>query len=122
MSIKEIKSSYTEALGKYIVFDGRSGRLAFWTFVLTNFAISLIIAIVDTFSGINAAIFGLLFFAAIVLPGIALGTRRLHDIGKSGWWMLFGCIPVIGWIILIYFFIQESEPVANVYGPAPIQA
>ena len=59
-----------------------------------------------------------LLHLALLLPTLAVGARRLHDTGRSGWWLLIGLIPVVGWIILIVFFVQDSQP-ANKYGPTP---
>ncbi len=60
-----------------------------------------------------------LYGLAALIPGIAVGVRRLHDTERTGWWMLIGLIPVIGTIILIVFFAQDSKPGANKYGPNP---
>jgi uncharacterized membrane protein YhaH (DUF805 family) len=55
---------------------------------------------------------------ALLIPTLAVGARRLHDTGRSGWWLLIGLIPIVGWIILLVFFVQDSQP-ANQYGPNP---
>ena len=56
---------------------------------------------------------------ALLLPGLGLSVRRLHDINRSGWWVLIGLIPLVGAIILIIWFAKESDPVENQYGPVP---
>lgn len=119
MDIEEIKKWYMEALSKYVEFSGRARRKEFWTFALTNFVISVILSVLDSIIGMGIGFIGTLFSLAIFLPSIAVGIRRLHDIGKEGWWLLIGLIPIIGWIILIYFYVQDSEPGANVYGANP---
>jgi len=55
----------------------------------------------------------------VLLPSLAVGARRLHDIGRSGWWQLLSLIPVIGVLVLIYWYIQPGDPEANEYGPPP---
>ncbi|GAL06655.1 protein of unknown function DUF805 [Photobacterium aphoticum] len=55
----------------------------------------------------------------VLLPSLAVATRRLHDTGRTGWWLLIGLIPLIGFFVLIYFFVQPTEPEANAYGDAP---
>ena len=119
MDIEEIKKWYMEALSKYVEFSGRSRRKELWTFVLVNFVISIILSVLDSIMGMGIGFIGTLFSLAIILPSIAVGVRRLHDIGKEGWWLLIGLIPVIGWIVLIYFYVQDSEPGANAYGANP---
>ncbi|MDZ7720485.1 MAG: DUF805 domain-containing protein [Balneolaceae bacterium] len=119
MDIEEIKKWYIEALSKYVEFSGRARRQEFWTFTLVNFVISVILAVLDSMIGMGFGFIGTLFSLAIILPSIAVGVRRLHDIGKEGWWLLIGLIPIIGLIVLIYFYVQDSEPGANVYGPNP---
>jgi uncharacterized membrane protein YhaH (DUF805 family) len=61
----------------------------------------------------------MLYGLAVFLPGLALAVRRLHDTGRTGWWMLIGFIPLIGLIVLIIFFVVDSQPGANPYGPNP---
>lgn len=119
MDVEEIKSWYLEALQKYVEFEGRARRTEFWTFVLVNFCISIILSVLDATIGMGFGFIGTLFSLAILLPSIAVAVRRLHDIGKEGWWILIGLIPIIGWIILLYFYIQDSEAGANAYGPNP---
>lgn len=101
----------------YCNFSGRSSRSEYWWFILFNIIVGAAIGIV--FSGTFAEILSGLETLAFLLPGIGLGVRRLHDIGKSGWWLLLCFIPLIGQIILIIWFCQESQPFDNQYGPVP---
>ncbi len=101
----------------YCNFSGRSSRSEYWWFTLFNIIVGAAIGIV--FSGTFAEILSGLETLAFLLPGIGLGVRRLHDIGKSGWWLLLCFIPLIGQIILIIWFCQESQPFDNQYGPVP---
>ncbi len=119
MDINEIKEWYMKALTQYVEFTGRARRKEFWTFTLVNLVISLIISALDNIVGLGIGFLGTLFSLAILLPSIAVAIRRLHDIGKEGWWLLIGLIPIIGWIVLIYFYVQDSEPGPNSYGANP---
>ncbi len=101
----------------YCNFSGRSSRSEYWWFILFNIIVGAAIGIV--FSGTFAEILSGLETLAFLLPSIGLGVRRLHDIGKSGWWLLLCFIPLIGQIILIIWFCQESQPFDNQYGPVP---
>ncbi len=95
---ESIKACFT----KYAAFDGRASRPEFWWFVLFTFLVSAGTSMVSqTLSG--------LFSLAVLLPSLAVGARRLHDIDKSGWWQLVGLIPFIGWIIMIWWCVQDSK-------------
>jgi len=108
---------YLGVLKKYAEFSGRARRKEFWMFALFNIIIAVVLGIVDGFIGMP--ILGGLYSLAVLLPGIAVGARRLHDIGKSGWWLLIGFVPLIGFIVLIIFFVMDSNPGDNQYGPNP---
>jgi len=115
---------YLEVLKKYAVFGGRAGRPEYWYFVLFNVAASLILEFLDglfgTFS--NSARIGLLgslYSLAVLCPTIGVGMRRLHDINRSGWWLLIGFIPIVGWIVLIVWAATGSDPGQNQYGSGP---
>jgi uncharacterized membrane protein YhaH (DUF805 family) len=103
---------YLDVLKKYAVFDGRARRQEFWMFALINFVISLILNLV-------LGMVGLIYALAVFLPTIGVGIRRLHDTGRSGWWLLIGLIPVVGFIVLLVFFVQDSQPGNNQYGSNP---
>lgn len=105
---------------KYAQFSGRARRSEYWYFVLFNFLISIAISIVASLLGndIKDLASGL-YSLAVLVPTLAVGSRRLHDTGRSAWWLLLGLIPVIGWIILIVFFATDSTPGDNKYGPNP---
>lgn len=91
---------------KYASFSGRASRSEFWWFLLVG-TLSLIILM--QLSITLYFIVSLLLF----LPSLAVGTRRLHDTNRSGWWQLLNLIPIIGIIILIYFWIQEAKEPNN---------
>jgi uncharacterized membrane protein YhaH (DUF805 family) len=98
-------------LEKYADFNGRASRPEFWWFVLGCFVINILANIV--FASWIASLVSL----ALLVPSIAVGARRLHDIGKSGWLQLLGIIPLIGWAILIYWAVQPGQAESNQYGP-----
>lgn len=111
-------------LKKYAVFTGRSQRAEYWYFVLFLILISIGLAMIDGVTGTldpetGIGLLGGLFSLATLIPSIAVGVRRLHDTGRSGWWLLIGFVPLIGGIILIIFFVQDSAPGENAYGPNP---
>lgn len=113
---------YLEPLKKYATFTGRSRRKEYWMFMLFNFLISFALGLVDgiLFSS-EIGILSTIYSLFILVPSIALTVRRLHDIGKSGWWCLIGLIPVIGAIVLLVFACFDSQPGDNEYGPNPKQ-
>jgi uncharacterized membrane protein YhaH (DUF805 family) len=109
---------YTDVLKKYAVFNGRATRKEYWMFFLINNFISFILNIVEgdvSKMGLISTIYSL----AVLIPLIAVAVRRLHDTGKSGWWILIGLFPLVGFIILIYLLVQKSEAGANAYGANP---
>ncbi len=110
----------------YATFTGRASRAEYWYFTLVAFIISFAISAVATLigGGIGGLLSGLggLFSLAILVPSIAVGVRRLHDTGKSGWYLLLGLIPVLGTIAVIYFLVQPSDPDTNLYGYNPEMA
>ena len=110
--MEEIQRSVRTCLTKYADFNGRAARPEFWWFVLAQVVVSLILNML-------LPVLGGLFSLAVLVPSLAAGSRRLHDIGKSGWLQLLGLIPVVGWILLIYWAAQPGEPAANQYGPPP---
>jgi len=99
---------------KYVAFEGRAKRPEFWWFFLFQFLV-LIVA-----SAIHTAIYAIAMLA-LLLPGVGVGMRRLHDTGKSGWWLLLGLIPIVG-LVLLYFFAQPGNEGANEYGNVPEDA
>ncbi len=103
---------YFDVLRKYAVFEGRARRREYWMFMLLNTIVSLVLSVIGSF------IVGL-YALAVLIPGIAVGVRRLHDTGRSGWWLLIGLVPLVGIIVLLVFLVQDSQLVENRYGPYP---
>ena len=108
---------YIDVLKKYAVFDGRARRTEYWMFVLFNVIIAIVLALIDRAMGHQ--ILGTIYSLAVLLPGIGVSIRRLHDTGRIGWWLLLAFIPLIGAIVLIVFMAQDSQPGSNQYGPNP---
>lgn len=109
---------YLEVLKKYIVFNGRARRKEYWMFVLFNMIIATALAYIQPMFGLEPYLYSL-YMLAVFLPTLAVVFRRLHDTNRSGWWLLFGFIPLIGAIVLFVFMIQDSWPGENRYGPNP---
>jgi uncharacterized membrane protein YhaH (DUF805 family) len=106
------QDSIATCLRKYATFDGRASRSEFWWFMLFFLLAILIPSMV---SDIAANIIAL----ALLIPNLAVSARRLHDIQKSGWFLLLGLIPIIGSIILLVWSAKKSDPNDNEYGPVP---
>lgn len=109
---------YLKVLKSYAVFQGRARRKEYWMFVLINVIISIILSVIESAAGLSTYISGI-YSLLILIPSIAVTVRRLHDTGRSGWWILIGLIPLIGSIILIIFNCQDSQAKDNKYGPNP---
>ena len=102
---------------QYAGFSGRARRSEYWWFTLFTMLASVVASIVDAVVGFPVGTIALLL--AILLPSLAVSVRRLHDTGRSGWWLLIGLIPLVGFIILIVFYVQDSQPGTNAHGPSP---
>jgi uncharacterized membrane protein YhaH (DUF805 family) len=115
---------YFEVLRKYADFSGRARRKEYWVYTLFTILISIVLAIVDEVAGLNKATQGLsplsnLYGLLVLIPGLAVSVRRLHDTGKSGWSLLIVLIPIIGAIILLVYMVRSGDPGPNQYGPDP---
>lgn len=111
---------YLTVLKKYAVFGGRARRKEYWYFVLFNFLITFVLGIIDgilgfTIEGSGFGFLGGLYSLAVFIPSLAVTVRRLHDTGRSGWWILIGVIPLVGLIVMLIFLAAESQPGNNQY-------
>lgn len=120
---------------KYDEMDGRSDRRQFWSFTLVFLILFLICALIGSWAGFyfsiplqladgtrtefNIGILGLVCALIHVIPHWSIACRRLHDVGVSAWWLIFGIFPLIGPLILIGFFAWPGDDAENTYGPAP---
>lgn len=109
---------YLKVLKNYVGFQGRARRKEYWMFVLVNVIISIAISILDSIANLSSVL-SIIYSLAVLLPTLAVGVRRLHDTGRSGWAILLGLIPLVGPIILIVFMSQDSQENDNQYGPNP---
>ncbi|HEX5081730.1 MAG TPA: DUF805 domain-containing protein [Blastocatellia bacterium] len=116
---------YLDVLKKYADFSGRARRKEYWMFVLFNILIciaimifSAILASIDTSLALIGTLLLVVYGLAIIVPGLAVTVRRLHDTGRSGWWILIALVPVAG-IVLLVFEVQDSTPGENEYGKNP---
>ena len=112
------------ALKKYATFSGRAQRAEYFYYFLFVALIFIGLTIIDNITGSYSAedrmgLLGAIFSLATFIPSLAVSVRRLHDIGHSGWWLLIGIIPLIGFIVLLIFFTRDSAPSENSYGPNP---
>lgn len=115
---------FLKVIKQYADFDGRARRMEYWMYALIAFIIGLVIGFIEMLLGFydNGASFGvlsLLYNLFLLIPGIAVSVRRLHDLGKSGWWLLIAFIPIVGLIWLLVLFFTEGESGSNEYGPDP---
>ena len=109
----------------YVVFGGRSSRSEYWYWVLALWIGGIITAIIDYaafgtgFGAIDYGPVNSIFSVATILPTLAVGIRRLHDIDRTGWWLLLDLVPVIGWIVLLVWACKRGTLGPNRYGPDP---
>jgi len=109
--IEPIKNQYAD-------FSGRTGREAYWMFVLFAFLLQIAITIVGGLVGVELLAF--VFALLTIVPSIAICARRLHDIGKSGWWQLIAIIPLVGIIVLIVWLASKADAEGNKYGEGTV--
>jgi len=119
------------AFSKYADFSGRSTRNEYWWFVLANFLAMMVISILGgLIGGLLSFVLGdlgsllgigllMIYTVATIIPSLSVLVRRLHDVGKSGWFYFIALIPLVGSIILLVFLAKESEAKTNKWGPVP---
>ena len=112
-----------EAFKKYAVFSGRARRKEYWLFYVGCLLAALVGGFIDGFfvfvSDMGLGLFGGLVTLGVIIPSVAVGVRRLHDTGRSGWWLLISIIPIVGWIVLIIFWCLDGTKGANRFGEDP---
>ena len=115
--VDAVKICLTE---KYCDFNGRARRSEYWWFCLCNFVLSYVVNLIG---GLISPTVGMVLTCIVtlglLLPGLGVCVRRLHDIGKSGWLVLLALIPLLGAIILIVWYCKDSDRGSNAYGPSP---
>lgn len=128
--MENMSTAVRAAFSSYATFAGRASRPEYWWWALSVFIIMLIVGLLDAF--LVAPLLGfetgdenagqplsLIVSLAILIPNIAVGARRLHDTGRTGWWLLIGLVPIAGFLALLYFFVQPSDEGENQYGSKP---
>ncbi len=116
-------------LGEIVnMFSGRARRKEYWGTVLCHLLL-IVLGVLISFLSKTSTIFMVLhvvytyiislYMLIAILPAVALAVKRMHDIGKSGWWLLIGLIPLVGWIFTLIWACKDSEKDANKYGESP---
>lgn len=117
-------------------FTGRSRRKEFWSWFLFVWIVTIILTFVDAALGLggstegyaeggsvgfslNGGLLTILFALAMLVPNLAVSVRRLHDGDRSGWFLLFGLIPILGWLFLLFLYVQPGTVGPNRFGPDP---
>jgi len=109
---------YIGVLRQYAVYTGRARRKEYWMFFLINAIAAVILNVLDVlFSSFGLA--SLVYSLAVFLPAACVAIRRLHDTGRSGWWLLLCFIPVLGFLVLVFFLVLEGDNGENEYGLDP---
>jgi uncharacterized membrane protein YhaH (DUF805 family) len=122
-----MQTAVKAVLSKYATFSGRAPRSEFWWFTLAVIILSLILSVID--GAVLAPMLGFEAFAeeagnplgvigslVLLLPSLALAVRRLHDIDRSGWWYFIIIVPIIGPLVLLYWYIQPGTDGSNQFG------
>jgi len=118
--------SFTQAIASgfanYVNFSRRATRSEYWFWVLFTFLVSMLALVLDHVVAPKSELFSGLWNFATLLPGLAVGVRRLHDTNRSAWWLLLLLVPLIGWIVLTILLCLEGSPGYNRFGPSPLPA
>jgi len=109
---------YINCWKNYATFTGRARRKEYWMFVLVNFLISVVVGVIDGVIGCMGGL-SLVYSLAVMIPGLAVGVRRLHDTNRSGWWMLIALVPFVGAIWLLVLMVLDSSLGSNRFGSNP---
>lgn len=109
---------------QYAVFEGRAGRPQYWWFFLFNVLMQGATGLVDAalFGGDSMGLVNGLYSLVVLLPGLGVAVRRLHDIDRTGWWLLVSFVPLVGILLLLVWFARPGDAGANRFGPDPRQA
>lgn len=117
---------YIGVIKRYASCKGRARRKEFWLFVLVNYLITAACGMADNFLGLQTVLAGqtvaiitMVYTLLVLIPCLAVSIRRLHDIDKSGWWLLLALAPVVGWAWLLVYSLLEGTPCCNRYGDNP---
>jgi uncharacterized membrane protein YhaH (DUF805 family) len=121
--LMNMQQAVVSVLSQYATFSGRAPRSEYWWYSLAVLLVSFFIAVLDALLFPTSAIdLSSLFALAVFVPGMAVSVRRLHDIDKSGWNLLWIFLPLVGIILLLYWGCQKGDVIDNDYGPNPLEA
>ncbi|MEV4491766.1 DUF805 domain-containing protein [Micromonospora coxensis] len=116
-------------LSQYAGFRGRARRSEYWWFALFSSLVGFVAGILDGALGTklgsdpnSTGVIGLIVTLALLLPSLAVSVRRLHDTDRSGWWLLIGLVPLVGFIVLLVFFVKDGTQGSNRFGADPKDA
>ena len=112
-----VKTCFVE---KYATFSGRATRSEYWYFVLFNALVNILTVTFDAIVFSSSPVFNTLFSLIVLIPSLAAAVRRLHDVNRSGWWLLLW-LTIIGIIPVLYWLIKNSDSGDNDYGSNPVQ-
>ena len=104
----------------YVNFSSRAARSEYWYWVLFNVLAQVVTEIIDN-AVIGMSVTTAIFSLAVLLPGIAVAARRLHDVDRTGWWLLLAFVPVVGLIVLLIWFCTKGTDGSNRFGPDPLR-
>ena len=110
---------YLTVVRRYAVFRGRASRSEFWWFALWDFILSFALGVAEVVLDLGGDSWGPLttvYSLALLIPTFAVGARRLHDTGRTGWWQALLVVPIVGIIVLIVWWAQDSVESANKWG------
>jgi uncharacterized membrane protein YhaH (DUF805 family) len=114
---------FTEAIQSgfrnYVTFSGRAARSEYWWFYLFTVLVNFAGGFLDGLTG-GVGLINLAVFLGLILPTIAMAVRRLHDKDRSGWWLFIGLVPLIGILLILYWFVTRGTPGPNRFGPDPL--
>ena len=111
---------YLHVLKNYAQFNGRSRRSEYWYFVLFNLLVAVVLGFADGIlrKVLGFGMLGMLYGLVVLVPGLAVTIRRLHDTDRSAWWLLLALVPIVG-LVLIWFMAQDGDAGTNRYGQNP---
>lgn len=112
-----IVNNFVACIKNYAGFSGRASRPEFWYFILMYMLIYIVVGIIDSVIGTAPILTGV-FALALLVPYLATTIRRLHDTGRSGWWVLIALVPLVGGLALIYFLVLKGQEGENQFGEA----
>ena len=104
---------------RYAQFTGRARRKEYWMYMLAYALVYVALMVISSVSETIGGLLMLVFALGLLIPSLALGFRRLHDIDKSAWWLLIGLIPILGGLVLLYFAVLPGTVGPNRFGPDP---